>query len=240
MTEQTSPRPSLQFTLGQVESLLEIFGDQNGTLTVEYFPARHWPDQPDAPAGLYAYSNDRPSEGALWLGEQDASKRIRPTWQHLPPDPIAQPMAFLDHAVHAYKVASIARMAMETAPDGVPTTAVLDASIREGVRAALAVCNMHPTSDLLLEVLAEIDRATAKFPTWPNDPLHAIGVLGEEFGELTKAVMQATYEPHKNGPGDVRNEAVQTAAMALRFLASLDRYEYAGSVQHHQAFASTP
>lgn len=85
------------------------------------------------------------------------------------------------------------------------------------------------------QVLAELHRATAKFPTWPTDPLHAIGVLGEEFGELTKAVMQATYEPHKNGPGAVREEALQTAAMALRFLLSLDRYEYAGSQQHQQA-----
>lgn len=44
----------------------------------------------------------------------------------------------LDHAVHAYKVASVARMAMETDSDAEPTLAVLDASIREGVRAALA------------------------------------------------------------------------------------------------------
>jgi len=44
----------------------------------------------------------------------------------------------LDHAVHAYKVACVARMAMETEPQGHPTIAVLNASIREGVRAALA------------------------------------------------------------------------------------------------------
>lgn len=44
----------------------------------------------------------------------------------------------LDHAVHAYKVASVARMAMETEPQGHPTVAVLNASIKEGVRAALA------------------------------------------------------------------------------------------------------
>lgn len=92
-----------------------------------------------------------------------------------------------------------------------------------------------PTMPIIIaEVTAEIERATAKFPTWPTDPLHAVAVLGEEFGELTRAVLQSTYEPHKVKPGDVRGEAVQTAAMALRFLASLDRYVYTGSAQHHQ------
>jgi len=83
-------------------------------------------------------------------------------------------------------------------------------------------------------VRAELDRAAQKYPTWPTDPLHAVGVLGEEFGELTKAVLQATYEPHKAGAAEVREEAVQTAAMAIRFLASLDLYEYARGAQHDQ------
>lgn len=83
-------------------------------------------------------------------------------------------------------------------------------------------------------VFDEIDRAIAKFPTWPSDPLHALAVLGEEFGELTKAVLQSVYEPHKSNPADVREEAIQTAAMALRFLASLDRYDYCPGQQHKQ------
>ena len=44
------------------------------------------------------------------------------------------------------------------------------------------------------EVLGEIARAVEKFPTWPTDPLHAVAVLGEEFGELTQAVLQCVYE----------------------------------------------
>lgn len=84
--------------------------------------------------------------------------------------------------------------------------------------------------------LHEVGRAVAKFPTWPTDPLHALAVLGEEFGELTKATLQHTYEPHKATFDDVREEAVQTAAMALRFLASLDdgAYFFARSEQHKQ------
>lgn len=74
-------------------------------------------------------------------------------------------------------------------------------------------------------VMDEVARATRKFPTWPTDPLHAVAILGEEFGELTKAVLQTIYEPHKVREGELRTEAIQTAAMALRFLASIDRYE---------------
>lgn len=84
------------------------------------------------------------------------------------------------------------------------------------------------------QVADEVARATVKFPTWPTDPLHAVAVLGEEFGELTKAVLQSVYEPHKSSPDDVRTEAIQTAAMALRFLASLDAYEYQRGEQHEQ------
>lgn len=59
-------------------------------------------------------------------------------------------------------------------------------------------------------------------------------ILGEEFGELTKDVLQMTYEPHKTNRDNVRMEAIQTAAMALRFAASLDVYEYKEGVQHDQ------
>lgn len=84
-------------------------------------------------------------------------------------------------------------------------------------------------------VMDEVARATRKFPTWPTDPLHAVAILGEEFGELTKAVLQTIYEPHKVREGELRTEAIQTAAMALRFLASIDRYEFAPCAQHEQS-----
>ena len=85
----------------------------------------------------------------------------------------------------------------------------------------------------------ELERAVRKFPTWPTDPLHALAVLGEEFGELTKEVLQLTYEPHKSTLADVRTEAIQTAAMALRFAKSLDAYEYKRGEQHQQAAAAS-
>jgi hypothetical protein len=83
-------------------------------------------------------------------------------------------------------------------------------------------------------ILAELDRATEKFPTWPTDPLHALAVLGEEYGELNKAMLQLVYEPHKTDAQQVRAEAIQTAAMALRLAMSLGEYEYLPSKQHKQ------
>lgn len=87
---------------------------------------------------------------------------------------------------------------------------------------------------ITVEILAEVNRATLKFPTWPTDPLHAIAILGEEFGELTKAMLQFTYEPHKTNQAEVRSEAIQTAAMALRLAMSLEAYVYARCEQHSQ------
>lgn len=84
------------------------------------------------------------------------------------------------------------------------------------------------------EIFEEIERAIAKFPTWPDDPLHALAVLGEEYGELTKAVLQSVYEPEKSKPFDVRIEAIQTAAMAIRFVRSLGVYRYEPGRQHEQ------
>lgn len=87
-------------------------------------------------------------------------------------------------------------------------------------------------------VLHELNRACHKFPTWPTDPLHAMGVVNEEVGELNKAVLQGVYEPEKNPEGAVEKEALQAAAMLLRLLASLDRYEFTGGPQHTQSLTS--
>lgn len=91
---------------------------------------------------------------------------------------------------------------------------------------------------LLESVRAELRRAKVKFPLWPTDPLHALAILGEEFGELNKSVLEHAYEPRKSSLEDVRVEAIQTAAMALRFLESLDDYEYQRSSSHTQSVSN--
>lgn len=81
----------------------------------------------------------------------------------------------------------------------------------------------------------ELQRAMAKFPTWPEDPLHALAVLGEEFGELTQAMLQFVYEPQKTSRRQVTIEAVQCAAMAVRLVMGLEHYHYVPGLQYDQA-----
>lgn len=85
------------------------------------------------------------------------------------------------------------------------------------------------------EVSREVTRATAKFPTWPTDPIHAGNVVSEEAGELAKAVLEHTYEPHKSTRDDVRKEAIETAAMAIRFVLSMNAYRFARCDRHQQS-----
>lgn len=85
------------------------------------------------------------------------------------------------------------------------------------------------------EIRNEITRAVAKFPTWPTDPVHASAVVTEESGELAQSVLECIYEPHKSSKADVRAEAIQTAAMAIRFLLSMDKYEFKKSEEHTQS-----
>jgi len=87
------------------------------------------------------------------------------------------------------------------------------------------------------EIREELDAALRKFPTWPTRGLDAVGVLNEEVGELNKEIFQMTYEPHKTDKDKIRKEAVQAAAMAIRFLLSLEVYNYTPGEQHSQGGA---
>ena len=82
------------------------------------------------------------------------------------------------------------------------------------------------------EILDELKRATQKFPAWPTDPLHAKAILDEEVGELEKAILQTIYQ--KADKNDVKEEAIQAATMAIRFLISLDQYDYIKAAMHWQ------
>ena len=75
---------------------------------------------------------------------------------------------------------------------------------------------MSMESDVIMLVLAELQKAREKFPTWPKDIVHAGAVVAEEAGELTQATLDYFY-----GRGTKEQcyiEAKQTAAMAIRFL----------------------
>jgi len=93
----------------------------------------------------------------------------------------------------------------------------------------------------LNKVFDELGRACQKFPTWPTDPFHALAVVAEEFGELSQAMLQLTYEPVKRRSlTEVKEEEIQLAAVALRFAASLDDYQFSASDQHLQQRIQRP
>lgn len=83
-------------------------------------------------------------------------------------------------------------------------------------------------------ILKELDRAVAKSPTWPTDAIHASAVVNKEAGELVKACLEATYEYPKAQWQDAEKGAVQTGAMTIRFLMSMEKYDFEPQAQHKQ------
>lgn len=79
---------------------------------------------------------------------------------------------------------------------------------------------------IVKQILDEVDRATQLFPKWSVDVMHAVCPLNEEVGELNRAINQVVYEPWKASTTDVREEAIQTGAMVIRFLLHMDEYTY--------------
>jgi NTP pyrophosphatase (non-canonical NTP hydrolase) len=82
-------------------------------------------------------------------------------------------------------------------------------------------------TSILDDVLKELKRAKRKFPSWPDHPAAQAGIVAEEAGELMKAALQYKYERAESAEGiekqrqHMRLEAIQTAAVALRFLENL-------------------
>lgn len=66
-------------------------------------------------------------------------------------------------------------------------------------------------------LIEEWGKATTKHPHWPTDDvIHAAAIVAEESGELIRAALQFEYE---GGTYDaLRKEAIQTGAIAIRFL----------------------
>lgn len=62
----------------------------------------------------------------------------------------------------------------------------------------------------------ELKNAIAKYPEWPDDLIHAASVVNEEAGELIRACLNHHY--HGANGENVKTEAIQTAAMAIRFI----------------------
>lgn len=70
------------------------------------------------------------------------------------------------------------------------------------------------------QVIEELKKAEKKHPNWPADILHQIAIMNEEAGEATRAALHLVYE--NGSKEDLKKELIQTAAMCLRMLKSLN------------------
>ena len=77
------------------------------------------------------------------------------------------------------------------------------------------------------EVKAERERQEQKWGEQNHHPLAWLAILGEEVGEVNKAVLEA-YFPNYKTQGDyteARKELIQVSAVAIAMIESLDRNE---------------
>lgn len=76
------------------------------------------------------------------------------------------------------------------------------------------------TGSIARDIVKEIARAKEKHPVWPVDNIHRAAIVAEESGELTRAAVQYYYE---GGTLEaMREEAIQVAATAIRFIEAID------------------
>src|SRR5436190_23451533 len=87
----------------------------------------------------------------------------------------------------------------------------------------------------IANIIEEYHKAIQKHPQWPVDFIHAAAIVGEESGELIQAALQHRYE---NGQYyNLHKEAIQTGAMALRFLIQMPNIEFGSE---HPIFEELP
>lgn len=88
-------------------------------------------------------------------------------------------------------------------------------------------------SAALSSVINERGRQDAKWGEQNHDPFTYLTILTEEVGELAQASLQTRFGGNKGGLDRMREEAVQTAAVALAIVECLDRgkWEWAQQAQ---------
>lgn len=78
---------------------------------------------------------------------------------------------------------------------------------------------MKSRQRIQLDIIAELEKAEAKHPDWPDDILHQIAIVNEESGEATRAALHLCYEG--GSIEELENELIQTAAMCIRMIEKL-------------------
>ncbi len=86
---------------------------------------------------------------------------------------------------------------------------------------------MSNRNEIWQAIELEVRRSKKKFPGWPDHPAAQAGIVCEEAGELMQACLKWKYERSKNlndqklQQQQMREEAIQTAAVSIRFLENL-------------------
>lgn len=94
--------------------------------------------------------------------------------------------------------------------------------------------NLLDKQEIFEEIIKELAAAVEKWPGWPSDPIHALAVVQKEVGQCQKEILHCCYGSPESDVGTVRREAIQMAAMAIRFLRSLPAYQFdAGHLHPH-------
>mgnify|MGYP001251286183 FL=1 len=78
-------------------------------------------------------------------------------------------------------------------------------------------------SDIWQQIGLELQRAKKEHPNWPDHVVAQAAIVSEEAGELLKEALQMKYEKTDAATSieAMKQEAIQTAAMAIRFLENL-------------------
>ncbi len=72
-----------------------------------------------------------------------------------------------------------------------------------------------------ISIFKELSKAEAKLPNFPDDIIHQVAVMAEESGEAVRSALQLVYED--GSVDDLKKELLQTAAMCVRTLKSLEQ-----------------
>lgn len=168
---------------------------------------------------------------AYWLTLLNTLHAIDPDWEqkYKSGDVCGNACQFITDLAKEFKAASTKLGEMKNFCVGVDfaaftndQTAHLIANIQPDCRHH--VCEGVYFHDLLhsvaiAQVKEELKKAEKKHPAWPSDAVHAAAILGEEAGELIKAAID--YHYHGGSLENVRIEAAQVGAMAIRVLSAL-------------------
>lgn len=85
---------------------------------------------------------------------------------------------------------------------------------------------MNDAFDVLAGVYMERTRQDEKWGQQNHNPMIWLGILTEELGEAAKEVNEIHFRPTKDTYEKLRAELIQTAAVAVAMIQSLDRQGY--------------